>query len=312
MSKILTLTLNPCIDKTIWVDKLIPEKKLKAKHPEDEPGGGGINVSRAINFLGEGSKAIFLNGGYSGSYFLKLLNAENIEYTESSIKGDTRTNLMLIDESNLLEYRIGMEGPKISALEAENLLHILKQQSNYEFLVASGSLPKGISDDFYAEVAAIVISHNAKFILDTSGIALQKAIEQKLFLLKPNLNELSLLCGISEDASIGDIIQATKQLLNKINCSVIVVSLGASGAILVTETEMQHILPPKAKVKSTVGAGDSMVAGMTIALSKKMSWKEVLQYGIACGTAATLNSGRGLCNLTDVERLYEELLNNKS
>lgn len=312
MSKILTLTLNPCIDKTIWVEKLIPEKKLKGKHPEDEPGGGGINVSRAIKFLGEESKAIFLNGGYTGKYFLELLNAEKIENTESSIKGDTRTNLMLIDESTLLEYRIGMEGPEISASETENLLNILKQQNNYEFLVASGSLPKGISEDFYAEVAAVVASHNAKFILDTSGRALKKALEQKLFLLKPNLNELSLLCGISEDASIADIIRATKKLLNKINCSVIVVSLGASGAILVTELETHHILPPKVNVKSTVGAGDSMVAGMTIALSKNLSWKEVLQYGIACGSAATLNSGRGLCNPIEVDRLYKELLSNKS
>ena len=233
-------------------------------------------------------------------------------HTESRIIGNTRTNLMLIDESTLLEYRIGMEGSEISSSETENLLNILKQQSNYEFLVASGSLPKGISDDFYAEVAAIVTSHNAKFILDTSGIALQKALQQKLFLLKPNLNELSLLCGISEDANIADIIQAAKQLLNKINCSVIVVSLGASGAVLVTEEETHHILPPKVEVKSTVGAGDSMVAGMTIALSKKLSWKEILQYGIACGTAATLNSGRGLCNPIDVETLYKEILNNKS
>jgi 6-phosphofructokinase 2 len=312
MSKILTLTLNPCIDKTIWVDKLIPEKKLKGKHPENEPGGGGINVSRAIKFLGKESKAIFLNGGYTGSYFLKLLNAESIEYTESHITGDTRTNLMLIDESTLLEYRIGMEGPEISASESENLLNILKQQTDYDFLVASGSLPKGISDAFYAEVAAIVASYNAKFILDTSGSALKKALEQKLFLLKPNLNELSLLCGISENATISEIIQATKLLLNTIACTVIVVSLGANGAVLVTKEETHHILPPKVEVKSTVGAGDSMVAGMTIALSKNLSWKEVLQYGIACGTAATLNSGRGLCNPIDVERLYNELLNNKS
>ena len=123
---------------------------------------------------------------------------------------------------------------------------------------------------------------------------------------------MSLLCGISENATIDDIIQATKQLLNKISCTVIVVSLGAIGAILVTATETHHILPPKVEVKSTVGAGDSMVAGMTIALSKNLSWKEVLQYGIACGTAATLNSVRGLCNPIDVERLYQELLSNKS
>jgi len=312
MSKILTLTLNPSIDKTIWVDKLIPDKKLKGKHPEDEPGGGGINVSRAIKLLGGKSRAIFLNGGYTGNYFLDLVNDENIVYAESRISANTRTNLMLIDESTLFEYRIGMEGPTVTASEVENILHIIKQQSNYNFFIASGSLPLGISDDIYAEIAAIVEFQNGKFILDTSGIALQKAVEQKIFLLKPNLNELSLLCGISENAAIDDIIQSVKKLLHKIQCTVIVVSLGASGAILATKTETHHITPPKVEVKSTVGAGDSMVAGMTIALSKKLSWKEVLQYGIACGSAATLNSGRGLCNPIDVERLYQEIRSNNS
>lgn len=312
MSRILTLTLNPSIDKTIWINKLMPEKKLRCNHTEDEPGGGGINVSRAVKLLGGESKAIFLNGGYTGNYFLELIKNENITYTESRIAANTRTNLMLIDESTLLEYRIGMEGPVVTTAEVEDILHTIKQQSNYDFFVASGSLPLEISDDIYAEIAAIVESHNAKFILDTSGVALQKAIEQKIFLLKPNLNELSLLCGISEGATIADIIQATKRLLNKINCSVIVVSLGASGAILVTETETHHILSPKVEVKSTVGAGDSMVAGMTIALSKKLSWKQVLQYGIAFGSAATLNSGRGLCNPIDVEKLYQEIRNNNS
>ena len=307
MHKIITLTLNPCIDKTIWVDKLIPENKLKAKHPEDEPGGGGINVSRAINYLNRKSKAIFYNGGVNAPYFKQLITEEGLDFTEINITGNTRMNLMLIDESNSQEYRIGMDGPNVSDAEVGNLINTLEKQKDYDFLVASGSLPQNMPDNIYAEIAKIVESHNAKFILDTSGKALQNVVQEKIFLLKPNLNELSILCGINEDASIDDIITATQELLNKINCNIIVVSLGSKGAIMVTKNETHHILPPAVDVKSTVGAGDCMVAGMTIALSENLSCKEVLQYGIACGTAATLNSGRGLCKKEDFEKLLIEI-----
>lgn len=311
MPKIITLTLNPCIDKTIWVYKLIPNEKLKAKHPEDEPGGGGINVSRAMKYLGHDNKAIFLNGGYNGAYFKQIFKEEKIDFEEINIAGNTRMNLMLIDENTLLEYRIGMEGPTILPEEVDSLLNVLSLQRDYDFLVASGSLPPGIPVDFFAKVAKIVASHNAKFILDTSGKALQNVMYERVFLLKPNLNELSSLCNIDENVSFDEILQATQKLLAQIDCTAIVVSLGAEGAILVTATESHHIYPPKVNVKSTVGAGDCMVAGMTIALSQNKTWKEVLQYGIACGTAATLNSGKGLCKQEDVERLFEDLTNKR-
>lgn len=307
--KIITLTLNPCIDRTIWVDKLIAAEKLKAKQPEDEPGGGGINVSRAIKYLSEDSKAIFFNGGFNGSYFKELVKNEGVFFEEVVVKGDTRMNLMIIDESSSLEYRIGMEGSNISQDEIEHLYKILSQQNNYDFLVVSGSFPKGMPDNFFEKIVAITTTHNARIIVDTSGKALKNAIHEKVFLLKPNLSELSNLCGITETASIDEIIQATQTLLNTSQCTAIVVSLGSNGAVIVTQQEFHHILPPKAKVKSTVGAGDCMVAGMTIALSKNKPWKEILQYGIACGAAATLNSGKSLCKQEDVERLFKELMN---
>jgi 6-phosphofructokinase 2 len=307
MNKIITLTLNPCIDKTIWIDQLIPEKKLKAKHPEDEPGGGGINVSRAIHYLEEKSTAIYFSGSYNGQYLNKLIQAESIDFIDVAIADNTRMNIMLIDESNLLEYRIGIEGPQITEQEINNLLAIIEQQKDYDFFVVSGSLPPTVPPNFYAKIAKIVEANNAKLIVDTSGTALQETIKERVYLLKPNLNELSLLCGISESASIKEIIAATQQLLSTINCNIIVVSLGKNGAVLVTNTAFHHILPPSIKVKSTVGAGDCMVAGLTLALSKNKSLKEVLQFGIACGSAATLYSGKGLCKKKDVEMLYHQI-----
>ena len=309
MNKIITLTLNPSIDKTIWVDRLIPEKKLKAKHPEDEPGGGGINVSRAIKYLDGESTAIYLSGSYNGQYLTELIKAESIDFIDVPIKSNTRMSLMLIDESNLQEYRIGLEGPIVTKQELNNLVAVIEQQKDYDFFVASGSLPPNVPANFYAQVAKIVNANNAKFIVDTSGKALQEVIKEKVFLLKPNLNELSLLCGISENENIDEIINATQKLLSQINCTAIVVSLGSKGAVLVTAQEFHHIVPPAVKVKSTVGAGDSMVAGITLALSQNLSFKEALQYGVACGTAATLNSGKALCNKDDVNRILSLVAN---
>lgn len=309
MSKIITLTLNPCIDKTIWIDRLMPEKKLRASNTEDEPGGGGINVSRAIHYLEQNSKAIFCSGGCNGAYFQQLLTNESIDFTNVPLENNTRENLLIIDQSTSLEYRVGMPSPNISQHEIQNILHIISQQTNYEYFVASGSLPTSIPVNFYAQVAQLVQAHNAKLIIDTSGKALQEVLKEKIFLLKPNFDELCTLCNIEPQATIQQIVTATQQLLQQINCQIIVVSLSANGAILVTATQHFYTKPPFVQVKSTVGAGDSMVAGLTLALSKNLPLQQVLQYGVACGTAATLNSGKGLCNKTDVDRLLHQLIN---
>lgn len=306
MSKIITVTANPCIDKTIWVDELIPDKKLKAKHPEDEPGGGGINVSRAIKYLGFESTAIYFSGSYNGKYLDELMLQEKINASPISIQTNTRMNLMLIDESTNKEYRVGMDGPNITEQELQKLLKNITTH-NAEIAVLSGSLPSSVNANFYASVTAQLKYSSTKIIVDTSGKALEEVIKQKIFLLKPNLNELSILCGINENASIDEIEKATQGLLSKINCTAIVVSFGGSGALMVTKEETHHITPPKVEVKSTVGAGDCMVAGLTLAISQNKSWKEVLQYGVACGTAATLGSGKSLCTKEDVDRILKQI-----
>lgn len=308
MSKIITVTANPCIDKTIWVEQLIPDKKLKAKHPEDEPGGGGINVSRAIKYLGFESTAIYFSGSYNGKYLDELMAQEKINSSSISIQANTRMNLMLIDESNNKEYRVGMDGPNVTEQEQQKLLKNIATH-NAEIAVLSGSLPSSIDAGFYASITAQLKYSNTKIIVDTSGKALEEVIKQKIFLLKPNINELSILCGINEDSSIDEIKEATQNLLSKINCTSIVVSLGGNGALLVNKAEAHHIIPPKVEVKSTVGAGDCMVAGLTLAISQNKSWKEILQYGIACGTAATLVSGKSLCTKKDVDRILQSIVN---
>ncbi|MDB5247340.1 MAG: 1-phosphofructokinase family hexose kinase [Segetibacter sp.] len=304
MEKIVTLTLNPAIDKSTTVNVIVPDKKLRCTEPRFEPGGGGVNVSRAIKKLGGNSTAIYLAGGYSGKHYRHLLDLEIIESCVVEIEGHTRENMIVVDESNNLQYRFGMPGPSIKENEWQQCLDILEKSKGVEYIVSSGSLPKGVPDDFFARLAAIAKKMNAKLIADTSGEPLRKAMSEGVFLIKPNLGELSNLHGV-EELQEDDVVTAAKEIINNGGCEVMVISMGASGAMMVTKNEVLQSPSPTVKKRSTVGAGDSMVAGMVLALSKGCSKMEVLQYGIAAGTATTMNPGTELCRREDFEKLYQ-------
>ncbi|MBC7641297.1 MAG: 1-phosphofructokinase family hexose kinase [Flavobacterium sp.] len=304
MSKILTITFSPSIDKSAKVNALVPDKKMQCQQLNAEPGGGGINVSRVINRLGGNVTAVFPSGGYTGMYFNHLLEAENVPFVSIQTKNETRENFVILDKSTNLEYRFGMPSNEISAKELEILISVIENQENLEFIIASGSLPSGIPLDIYKKLSKIAQSKNAKFIVDTSGEALKNALDEGVYLLKPNLEELATLLGIT-DLKIDNIEKAAKDLIDKNKIEIVVVSLGANGAMLATTNETYFIKPPKVKVKSTVGAGDSMVAGIVFSLSKNLTLKECLEYGIACGTATTMNLGSSLCEKKEVEKLLQ-------
>lgn len=306
MNKIITITLNPAIDKSTITDKVVPEKKLRCTYPTYEPGGGGINVSRALAHMGCGSLAMYFAGGYSGSFFTELLSEEKIPSLVIPIKGNTRTNIIVVDKSTQLQYRFGMVSPPVEERDWRFFLEQLEKQSGYDYVIASGSLPDGVPLDFFGRVAAIVKKQNARLIVDTSGVALQQAMMEGIFLIKPNVNELGFLYG-KEDLKKEEILTAARAVISNKGCEVMVISMGKDGALLVTKDEEMQFVPPAITIKSTVGAGDSMVAGMIYALSKGLPWKDVLCYGIASGTAATMNEGTALCRKEDVERLYKEI-----
>ncbi len=304
MEKIVTLTLNPAIDKSTTVKAIAPDKKLRCSTPRFEPGGGGVNVSRAIKKLGGNSTAIYLAGGYSGKFYEDLLKREGVQSCVITTRGHTRENLIVVDESSNLQYRFGMPGPEVNEDEWQAVIKILEEAVGVEYIVASGSLPDGVPVDFFARLAASANKINAKLILDTSGEPLRNAVDDGVFMIKPNLGELSFLHG-AEELHENDAIDAAKDIINKGGCQVMVISKGASGALLVTKNEVLNSPSPTVKKRSTVGAGDSMVAGMVLALSKGWSWIDVLQYGIATGTATTMNPGTELCKKEDVEKLFK-------
>ncbi|MHC2991883.1 phosphofructokinase [Pontibacter sp. HJ8] len=309
MHKILTITLSPALDKSTHVSRVLPEKKLRCEEPRYEPGGGGINVSRAVRKLGGQSIAWLLSGGPAGERLCQLLEEEGVEFWNLQTKNWTRENLMVMEESTGDQFRFGMPGPAVEEHEWKQVLEKLEAlQELPEYVVASGSLPQGVPDDFYYQMAVIAHKRGFKLMVDTSGDALIKAAGEGIYLIKPNLGELAKLAG-KEHISAFEQEELAMKVLEEGKCKVLVVSLGPRGAMLASkETGIQYVVPPTVKQQSAVGAGDSMVAGMVMSLLKGCPLGEVVRYGVAAGTAATMTPGSELCRKEDTDKIYDWLL----
>lgn len=303
MPGIVTITFNPCIDKSTTVSEVIPEAKLHCTPPKFEPGGGGINVARAIKKLGGEAVAIYPAGGYSGKFLNVLLDREGVNTAVVETANHTRENMIVLEVATNKQFRFGMPGSLLLENEWMECLRIIEQMNAIDFIVASGSLPPGVPTDIFARIARTAKAKNAKLIVDTSEEPLRQAIAEGVYLIKPNLKELSLLSG-KDGLALNEVYESASKIVQDGKSEVVVVSLGAFGAMLVTKNEFVHIVPPVVDIKSTVGAGDSMVAGIVLSLSKGSGLREAVQYGVACGTAATINFGTELCKLADVEKIY--------
>jgi 6-phosphofructokinase 2 len=306
-SRIVTLTVNPAIDKSTKFSGLVAEQKIRCEEPRFDAGGGGINVSKAIARLSGKSLAVFTAGGASGQILEDLVRIESIDYQVVKTKKWTRESFIAVDTVTNSQYRFGMPGAEIDQEESDEILRKIEQLKP-DYLVASGSLPPKIGDNFYEKVANISQKIGSKLIIDTSGEPLKFAIEKGVYLLKPNVSELAKLVG-SETLEMNEVDEAAREIIHKCGCEIVVVSLGPQGAMLVTKGFCEHISAPPVQKKSTVGAGDSMVGGMVWALSEGKTLQEMLRWGVACGSAATMNEGTQLFKKEDAQKLYEWLQN---
>lgn len=304
-NKILTLTVSPAIDKSTKFAGLVAEQKIRCETPHFDAGGGGINVSKAITRLGGNSLAVFTVGGASGELLQDLVKKEGIDFQTIKTESWTRENFIAVDTHTNAQYRFGMPGPTITEKESKEILKAI-EEAKPDFLVASGSLSPGLGDDFYEKVAAISRKIGSKLIIDTSGAPLERAIDEGVYLLKPNVGELAKLVK-KESLEIDEVDDAAREIIRQGKCEVVVVSLGPQGAVLVTKDICEHIPAPPVQKKSTVGAGDSMVGGMVWALSEGKDLSEMLRWGVACGSAATMNEGTQLFTKQDAHKLFKWL-----
>ena len=303
MKRIVTLTMNPAVDVTARADHVSPDRKLRLREVRRDPGGGGINVARAVHELGGEVEACYLAGGANGELLGELLAAEGVARRRVAVDGHTRDDLTVTDESGDRQYRFVMPGPEISASEGDRALEAVLETSP-ELLVASGSLPPGAGDDFYARLAEACRGRGVELVLDTSGEALVRALEVGVHLVKPNLRELAGIAGrdIEDDR---DLEAVARRLVEDGGAAVVAVSLGSGGLSVIDADGCRHVKSPSVPVRSKVGAGDSAVGGLVLALARGDGLDAAARWAVAAGAAAVMTPGTELCRRDDVERLLE-------
>lgn len=310
--RIVTLTLNPALDKISGISQVVPNKKLRCDTPNYEAGGGGINVSRAIHRLEGESLAIFPSGGRNGEILESKLDEEQINYKTIPIQDLTRQNLTVFEGNSNQNYRFIMPGPHISEDEWKKILKSIEDlDPKPDYLVISGSCPNGTPDNYFKKIAKLAKKIEARLIVDTSSETLRAAADAGVYLLKPNIRELGELAGTNIESETHEK-EAAQELIDSGKAEVVVVSLGAGGALLVTEQGTEQFRTPTVPIRSKLGAGDSMVAGIVLKLAQGESIRTATQYGIAAGAATVMTEGTELCNKSDTDNLYEKLTEGES
>ena len=281
-----TLTLNPSIDVSSEAERVEPERKVRTCCERIDPGGGGINVARVLQRLGTSVEAVYLAGGATGDAFDALLEREKIGRRRVPISDDTRTSLTIHEHSTGKEYRFVPEGPTVTADELAQCRRAIAAADS-DYLVASGSLPPGVPVVFYAEVCA---AFEGRFVLDTSGDELRAALAVGgLFLLKVSGEEMS------REEALGAVRSGRTELVT--------LTLGRDGALLIAADGTWSLPSFEVETVSTVGAGDSFLAGMTCGLARGLDRLDAFRLAVAAGAAATLSPGTDLAYAADVDRL---------
>jgi len=302
MRQIMTLTVNPSVDIVWEVEEMAPNRKIRSSRGMTYPGGGGINVSRCISLLGGESWALITRGGLTGTLLTELLDEIGVSRRVVKIAGHTRLCGIVYERSTGLEYRVTPPGPELKESEWQACLDLVKQMK-VEYVVATGSLARGVPDDFYARVAAVAKERGAKLILDTSGQALYEALQQGVYLVKPSQSELEKLLGKKAFTNEQQE-ELARQIVDEGKAEMVALTLGEDGAVLVWKDGLLRLASPEVEVKSAVGAGDTFVGALTHGLSQGRTPQDAFTLAVAAGAAAVMTPGTELCHKEDVDRLY--------
>ena len=307
MTDIVTITPSPAVDLSTAVDRIVPVAKLRGRSQRRDPGGGGINVARVIRRFGGDARAIYPVGGTIGKLLRQLLDQEGVASHTWEMAGETRENFFVDEISAQQQYRFILPGPRLHESEWKECLKLVAALEPFpRYLVASGSLPGGVPDDFYAQVVRIARSRGAHFILDTSGPALAAAVAEGVDLIKPNLREMRELTG-SEPSDACAWEAAARRLVADGKATVVALTMGHLGAAFVTRDEVLRAPPIAITPRSAVGAGDSFLGALIWRLASGASRADAFRLAVAAGAAALLHPGTGLCRVDDVVRLADQV-----
>ncbi len=311
MSKILTITLNPALDVAAVIDELEPSRKLRCREPHMDPGGGGVNVSRAIKILGGETTPFVAAGGPTGELLISLLAEEGLEPVHFRIDGITRQSFAVRETSTKKQYRFILPGPEWDErLGAAALKAASEAAEHKQYIVISGSLPPGVSNHYYVDLIAALANGGARIVIDTSDSALEavlKATSPNLFCVRFNWAEAQAAAGCTF-ANSEEAVQFARELINRGLSANIIVTRGADGAIVASGEDIFQIAAPKVKAVSAVGAGDSFMGAFVLGMAKGDTVKVASSYGVAAAASAMTTPGTELCRRADTERYFKDIL----
>jgi 1-phosphofructokinase len=297
---IYTVTLNPSLDYIVELDQVALGELNRTNKETKFPGGKGINVSQVLKRLDVNSKALGFLGGFTGNYIEDYLHSLEIQTDFVRISEDTRINVKL---KSTLETEINAKGPRITTENFEALKSKIHELTSEDLLVLAGSIPSSLPDSTYEELVEICYENGAKFVVDAEGDLLKKVLRFKPFLIKPNHHELGDLFN-TEITSCEEVIPYGKELI-KNGAQNVIVSLADKGAVLITKDTAIIASVPQGKVQSSVGAGDTMVAGFIATYKKTNSIEEAFRFSVAAGSATAFSIG--LCTRESVEGLLSQV-----
>jgi len=306
---ILTITLNPTVDFATSAKRVRAGHKVRCDEPLRDPGGGGVNVARAIHILGGEARAFAAIGGHMGHTLKGLLEQEGVQVHPFEIEGETRESMAVIERNSGKQYRFVMPGPHWEAAQVDAaLLRICAVVPKDGYVVLSGSNPPGVPDDFPARLSRAIAGTGARLIVDTSTKALRLLVStpsEPPYMLRMDKSEAEELAEKALE-TIPELVAFAKTLVARGVAQVIVMALGAKGSVLVTKDESWHAAAADVPVRSKVGAGDSFVGALTLALAQGDAPQFALQKGVAAASGAVMTDATRLCLRSEAEALVAQ------
>jgi 6-phosphofructokinase 2 len=305
LDMIYTITLNPALDRTIWIERIRDDVSNRILEEHSFAGGKSIDVSKVLKNFGVDNIALGFVGGFAGRELEGRLLNEGIQTDFIRVSGETRTNIVIHEKETGRQLAFNARGPEIRPDEMMQLVEQIETLPCPAIVTIGGSLPLGVSPEIYRKIIALVKKCDTKVFLDVDGEALRIGIKAQPTVIKPNIHELSELVG-KELKSMDEIIAAAREI-NRQGVEIVLVSMGAKGILLVTKGREYLAVPPAVKVESTIGAGDSAVAGFISGMVRGKELKEALIYAASAGTATTLSQGTALCQRSDFLKLVTQV-----
>ena len=300
-NKVLTLTLNPALDKTVEIDSLEAGGLNRIREGRIDAGGKGINVAKVLKNLVVDVRATGIVAGYQGRILLDYMKDLEIESDFLEIEGETRTNLKVYDRSKSEITEFNENGTFVSDENLERFDKLLERAlDDIDVLVLSGSIPPGIDSDIYKKYIEKAKEWNIKTILDADGEIFRKGLEAKPYAVKPNIHELEQLFGRKYNSD-NEVVEDIKKLIDG-GVELVVVSMGGDGSIIANETETYRVRPFPIEVKSTVGSGDSMVAALSYSIMNNHKIEFIAKWITSAGTMTATKEGTQVCNFEDISK----------